>query len=123
MRALRELVAQVGHGDVRAVLFEEPINAILPGAVTLWAGQADHVELGRSLAEREGAVGMSQPIVTKHEGSASQSSRDSGAAARSSAAWILLPRPRALVWYVRRRMSPRLLGPPTVGRSDRMAKA
>jgi hypothetical protein len=47
----------------------------------------------------------------------------SHAGAMSSAAGILLPRPLALLSCVRRRMSPRLLGPPSVSRSDQMATA
>jgi len=35
MRALREVVAQVGHSNVGAVLLEQPIHPILPGAVQL----------------------------------------------------------------------------------------
>ena len=46
--------------------------------------------------------------------SASQFSRDSGAAAMSSAAWIRLRRRQAPFSCVHRRTSPRFLAPPTV---------
>jgi hypothetical protein len=61
----------------------------------LGALDVEHTELADEVAENDGAF-------TRH--SASQFLRDSGAAAMSSAAWILLQHPRALVWYVRRRM-------------------
>jgi hypothetical protein len=43
---LRNLMTQVWHSDVRSVLFEQPVNPILPGASALGA-----FELGRSLAK------------------------------------------------------------------------
>jgi hypothetical protein len=57
VRALRQLVPQVRHSDVRAVLFEQLVDVILPGSVTFRAGQQDHVEFGCGLAERVGTVG------------------------------------------------------------------
>ena len=57
IRTSGELVAQLRHGDIRAVFFQESIDTILSEAVALRAREWDRVQLGRSLAERIGAVG------------------------------------------------------------------
>ena len=56
MWTLGEVVTQVGHGYVGPILREQSGNAVLASAVVLRAGQADHVQLGRSLAKRVGPV-------------------------------------------------------------------
>jgi hypothetical protein len=80
-----------------------------------FALDVEHVELADQVSENDGTF-------TRHD-SAAQFLHDSGAAAMSEAAWILLPRPLALLSCVHRRTSPRLLALPTVVRSDRIATA
>ena len=82
---------------------------VSPASTALVAVDAQHVELADQVSENNGTVTRPDSV--------SQSARDSGAAAMSSAARILLPRPLAFVCYVHRRTSPPLLVPPSVGRS------
>jgi hypothetical protein len=48
-------MAQIRHGNIRAITFEESINPILPPAALI-AHEAHHLLFGCSLAERIGTV-------------------------------------------------------------------
>jgi hypothetical protein len=63
MRTLRELMTKIWHRNVWAEPLEQPIGPILPGAATLRAGQPNHVQLGRGLAERIRSVVHSKPFI------------------------------------------------------------
>jgi hypothetical protein len=106
----------------------EPGCAItLPPARHHWGWECVTDEgQGRFLPCEMGAV-SSQLIrnrfaaFTKHV-SASRFSRDSGALSVPSAVSLPWPRSRAILWCVRRHMSPRLLVLPTARRNNRMAR-
>jgi hypothetical protein len=79
-----DLVGPFKQLRVYPVAHNQPINTILAGASALVTSDAQHGQLAGYVAECDGAL-------TRHD-SVSQSARDSGAAAMSSAAWILLSR-------------------------------
>ena len=56
-RTLGKLVAQIGRGDIGAVLFQEPCNPKPPGAAAFGAGRPHHLQLGGRLAKGIGTVG------------------------------------------------------------------
>jgi hypothetical protein len=83
-------------------------------SAALLALDVEYIELADSVSENDGAF--------MERDSVSQLLRDSGAAAMSSAASIPWLRPLALLSYVHRRTSPRLLAPPILRRIDCIAK-
>jgi hypothetical protein len=115
-RPARAAVISSDHSNNwrRCISFDQPIRVVSPAATALFVLNVEGVELADKVAKNNDAV-------TRHN--ASQFSRDSAAAARSSAARLLLPRSLALLSCVHRRTSPRLPAPPSVGRIDQMAKA
>jgi hypothetical protein len=63
MRALRELVSQIWHGDVGAIFREQSFRLILTRPMAFAAPDADHVELACGLAWRVRTLGISKPVV------------------------------------------------------------
>jgi hypothetical protein len=57
-------MAQIRHGDVRAILLKQAVNPVLPSSTAFVAHEAHHLLFGRSLTERRNRAASSQPIVT-----------------------------------------------------------
>jgi hypothetical protein len=49
VRTLRQLVTQVRHGDVRAVLLKQPVNPVLPSSAALVAHEAYIPQVRRTI--------------------------------------------------------------------------
>jgi hypothetical protein len=56
---LGEFVAEIGEGDARPIVLEQPINAILTAPTACLAGEAQHGSLSGGFGERIGTVGYS----------------------------------------------------------------
>jgi hypothetical protein len=81
---------------VGELALDQSVKPIAPASAALFALNVEHVEYADQVSKNDGAF-------SRH--GASQSPHDNGAAAMSSAAWILLPRLLALVSYVSKKPS------------------